>query len=120
MISGFSEREVRMFEKMPLSPAQYNARSWKAIPVFEWASPWIFFARAAAGAGFTRPSMSKHVECATEAWEEFAQVTLSKTVETGYTPMNIAKNGTARLLTKLARSHRHASQLGPAIWQIDE
>lgn len=25
----FSEREVRMFEKMPLSPAQYNAMSWR-------------------------------------------------------------------------------------------
>jgi hypothetical protein len=33
--SCFSEQEVRMFEKMPLSPAQYNARTWKAFPVLE-------------------------------------------------------------------------------------
>lgn len=39
MTSHFSEQEVRMFEMMPLSPAQYNARTWKAFPVFERASP---------------------------------------------------------------------------------
>ena len=39
MTSCFSEQEVRMFEKMPLSPAQYNARTWKAFPVLERASP---------------------------------------------------------------------------------
>lgn len=39
MTSHISEQEVRMFEMMPLSPAQYNARTWKAFPVHERASP---------------------------------------------------------------------------------
>lgn len=38
MTSRFSEQEVRMFEMMPLSPAQYNARTLKAFPAFERAS----------------------------------------------------------------------------------
>lgn len=38
MTSRFSEQEVRMFEKMPLSPAQYNARTLNAFPAFERAS----------------------------------------------------------------------------------
>lgn len=39
MTSRFSEQQVRMFEMMPLSPAQSNARTWKAFPVLERASP---------------------------------------------------------------------------------
>lgn len=39
MTSDFCEQEVRMFEKMTLSPAQYNASTLKAFPAFERASP---------------------------------------------------------------------------------
>lgn len=39
MTSGSSKQELRMFEMMPLSPAQSNARTWKAFPALERASP---------------------------------------------------------------------------------
>lgn len=41
MTSHYSEQEVRMFEMMALSQAQYNARTWKAFPVFARASPML-------------------------------------------------------------------------------